>query len=108
MAFEGARERFGMLSELWAFMKVRKKWWLGPIVLMLALLGLLVVFTQGTAVAPFIYTLFLSPGWDASRGDRRGGLVAPLSAFLCRPPSSRPSAPPRSFPRGRRAARSSP
>ena len=37
-----------------------KKWWLGPIVLMLGLLGLLVVLTQGTAVAPFIYTLFQS------------------------------------------------
>lgn len=58
MAFEGSREKVGILSELWAFMRVRKKWWLGPIVLMLALLGLLVVFTQGSAVAPFIYTLF--------------------------------------------------
>jgi len=53
-----AREKFGILGELWAFMRVRKKWWLGPIMLMLALLGLLVVFTQGSAVAPFIYTLF--------------------------------------------------
>ena len=52
------REKMGILGELWLFMKVRKKWWLGPIVLMLALLGLLVVFTQGSAVAPFIYTLF--------------------------------------------------
>jgi membrane glycosyltransferase len=58
MAFEGSREKVGILAELWAFMRVRKKWWLGPIVLMLALLGLLVVFTQGSAVAPFIYTLF--------------------------------------------------
>jgi hypothetical protein len=58
MAFEEAKEKFGILGELWAFMRVRKKWWLGPIVLMLALLGLLVVFTQGSAIAPFIYTLF--------------------------------------------------
>ena len=58
MAFEGAKEKLGIFAELWLFMKVRKKWWLGPIVLMLALLGLLVVFTQGSAVAPFIYTLF--------------------------------------------------
>ena len=58
MAFEGSREKIGILSELWAFMKVRKKWWLGPIVIMLALLGLLVVFTANSAVAPFIYTLF--------------------------------------------------
>ena len=59
MAFEDDAYRSNnFLAELWAFMKVRKKWWLGPIVMMLALLGLLVVFTQGSAVAPFIYTLF--------------------------------------------------
>lgn len=58
MAFEESREKLGIIPELWTFMKVRKKWWLGPILVMLALLGLLVVFTQGTAVAPFIYTLF--------------------------------------------------
>ncbi len=58
MAFEGSKETVGILAELWAFMKVRKKWWLGPIVLMLALLGMLVVATSGTAIAPFIYTLF--------------------------------------------------
>jgi uncharacterized protein DUF5989 len=46
------------LIELWAFMKERKKFWLLPIVLCLVLLGSLVVFTSGTAVAPFIYTLF--------------------------------------------------
>ena len=55
---ESSREKLGIIGELWSFMKVRKKWWLGPIVIMLALLGLLVVFTQGSAVAPFIYTLF--------------------------------------------------
>jgi hypothetical protein len=48
----------GLFSELWAFMRVRKKWWLGPIVLVLALFGALVVMTQGTALAPFVYTLF--------------------------------------------------
>ena len=58
MGLEGAGEKIGIVAELWAFMKVRKKWWLGPIVVMLALLGLLVVFTQGSAIAPFIYTLF--------------------------------------------------
>jgi len=55
---DGSREKLGIIGELWAFMRVRKKWWLGPIVVMLALLGLLVVFTQGSAIAPFIYTLF--------------------------------------------------
>ncbi len=50
--------RLAILGELWEFMKVRKKWWLGPIFLILLLLGLLIVFTQGSALAPFIYTLF--------------------------------------------------
>jgi len=46
------------ISELWAFMKERKKFWLLPIVVVLLLFGTLIVFTQGTVVAPFIYTLF--------------------------------------------------
>jgi len=50
--------KLSIVRELWDFMKVRKKWWLGPIILMLLLLGTLLVFTQGTALAPFIYTLF--------------------------------------------------
>ncbi len=47
-----------ILCELWKFMKVRKKFWLMPILLMMLLMGGLVVLTQGTAVAPFIYTIF--------------------------------------------------
>jgi hypothetical protein len=54
----GRGGKLAILGELWDFMKVRKKWWLGPIIFMLLLLGLLVVFTQGSALAPFIYTLF--------------------------------------------------
>lgn len=50
--------KMSIIGELWEFMKVRKKWWLGPIVLVLLLLGLLIVLTQGSALAPFIYTLF--------------------------------------------------
>lgn len=46
------------LKQFWQFLKVRKKWWLGPIIGMLLLLGMLLVFTQGSALAPFIYTLF--------------------------------------------------
>jgi hypothetical protein len=46
------------VMELWAFMKERKKFWLLPIVTVLVLLGSLIVLTQGSAVAPFIYTLF--------------------------------------------------
>jgi Family of unknown function (DUF5989) len=44
--------------EFWDFLRVRKKWWLGPIVLVLVLFGALVMLTQGSAVAPFIYTIF--------------------------------------------------
>ena len=47
-----------MLKELWTFMRTRKKYWLWPIFIMMALLGVLIVLTQGSAVAPFIYTLF--------------------------------------------------
>jgi hypothetical protein len=47
-----------MLKELWAFMRVRKKYWLWPIFVMMALLGVLIVLAQGSAIAPFIYTLF--------------------------------------------------
>jgi hypothetical protein len=47
-----------MLKELWLFMRVRKKYWLWPIFITMALLGVLIVLTQGSAVAPFIYTLF--------------------------------------------------
>jgi len=47
-----------LLTDLWAFMRERKKFWLAPIVVVLLLLGALIVFSQGSAVAPFIYTLF--------------------------------------------------
>jgi len=46
------------LKELWAFMRVRKKFWLLPILLMMVVFGGLIVLTQGSAVAPFIYTIF--------------------------------------------------
>ena len=47
-----------LLWEFWGFLRVRKKWWLAPIIFMMVLLGVLIFFTQGSAVAPFIYTLF--------------------------------------------------
>lgn len=47
-----------ILGEFWMFMRVRKKWWLAPIVVMLVLLGTLIFVTQGSAVAPFVYTIF--------------------------------------------------
>jgi len=46
------------LSELWLFMKMRKKFWLLPVIVMMAVFGGLVVLSQGSAVAPFIYTIF--------------------------------------------------
>ena len=46
------------VTELWTFMRVRKKFWLLPIIIMMALFGGLIVLSQGSAVAPFIYTLF--------------------------------------------------
>jgi hypothetical protein len=51
-----------IFSELWSFMKVRKKWWLGPIVVTMLLLSVLIVLTEGSAVAPFIYALFFGCG----------------------------------------------
>ena len=48
----------GLVSELWAFMRGRKKLWLLPIVLMMVAVGALLVFAQGSALAPFIYTVF--------------------------------------------------
>lgn len=46
------------LGMIWGFLKVRKKWWLTPVILFLLLISLLVVLSQGSAVAPFIYALF--------------------------------------------------
>ena len=47
-----------MVKEMWAFLRIRRKYWLWPVFVMLALLGALIVLAQGSAVAPFIYTLF--------------------------------------------------
>ena len=46
------------IKELWAFLRTRRKYWLWPIVIVMALLGILIVLAQGSVVAPFIYTLF--------------------------------------------------
>jgi hypothetical protein len=54
----GIGNRLSIFGELWSFMKVRKKWWLGPIVFTFLLLSVLIVLTEGSAVAPFIYALF--------------------------------------------------
>ena len=47
-----------ILGQFWQFLRVRKKYWLAPIILVLVLLSLLIVLTQGSALAPFIYALF--------------------------------------------------
>lgn len=47
-----------LLKEFWLFLRVRKKWWLLPIIIVMVLLGTLLVFAQATALAPFIYSIF--------------------------------------------------
>lgn len=47
-----------LLKDLWGFMRMRKKFWLAPVIVVMLLLGVLLVLGQGSAVAPFIYTLF--------------------------------------------------
>ena len=50
--------KLSIVKELWQFLRVRKKWWLAPILIMLLLLGGLIILTQGSALAPFIYAIF--------------------------------------------------
>ena len=50
--------KVSILYEFWEFLKERKKWWLAPIIIFLVLFGTLIVLTEGTAIAPFIYTIF--------------------------------------------------
>ena len=50
--------KISILMEFWEFLRVRKRYWLAPIVIVFVLLSLLIVFTESSAVAPFIYTLF--------------------------------------------------
>ena len=47
-----------LLKDIWDFLKVRKKFWLAPLILTIVLMGALLVFTHGTVVAPFIYSIF--------------------------------------------------
>ncbi len=50
--------KLSILAELWEFLRVRKKMWLLPLLLFLLLIGILIIFSESSAVAPFIYTLF--------------------------------------------------
>ena len=47
-----------LAGELWGFMRERKKWWLAPVIIVMVIVGTLLVFAQGSALAPFIYTIF--------------------------------------------------
>jgi len=59
MSFMAAvREKIGIFAELWAFMRVRKKFWLGPIIVVLVLLAVLMAMSSNPVVAPFIYAIF--------------------------------------------------
>lgn len=51
-------ENRSLIKEVWDFLKVRKAWWLAPIIIMLVLIGMLIVFSQSSALSPFIYALF--------------------------------------------------
>ncbi|MCD6309657.1 MAG: hypothetical protein J7M18_03020 [Candidatus Eremiobacteraeota bacterium] len=48
----------GFFMEYWAYLKERKKWWLGPIIIVLIIIGAIIVFAESSVLAPFIYTLF--------------------------------------------------
>jgi len=52
------KDLFLLISDLWGFFKARKKYWLAPLILTLLLMGVLIVFTQGSVIAPFIYSIF--------------------------------------------------
>ena len=49
---------FDLIKDLWGFMRERKKFWLAPIIIVMLLLGVLIVLAEGSAIAPFIYTIF--------------------------------------------------
>tara|TARA_Y100000739_G_C20233027_1_gene295277 strand:- start:197 stop:358 length:162 start_codon:yes stop_codon:yes gene_type:complete len=49
---------FDLLKDIWDFLKVRKKYWLAPLIITIVFMGALIVFTQGTVIAPFIYSIF--------------------------------------------------
>ena len=50
--------KLSIFRDLWLFLRIRKKWWLLPLLLLIVLLGLILVFAQGSPLAPFIYTVF--------------------------------------------------
>jgi|GEM_PF-492254 len=63
--------KLDILKEFWEFLRARKKWWLLPIVIFLLLLGALLILTEGSVIAPFIYPIFEGPGQGRRRAGRR-------------------------------------
>jgi len=55
---KGNSGKIGILKEFWEFLKYKKLWWMTPIILLMLLLGMLIIFAEGSAVAPFIYAIF--------------------------------------------------
>lgn len=55
---KSVNEKLEFCAEFWNFLRIRKKWWLAPIIILCMLLGILIVLTHGSALAPFIYTIF--------------------------------------------------
>ncbi len=49
---------FDLLKDIWEFLRIRKKYWLAPLIITIVLMGFLIIFTQGSVVAPFIYSIF--------------------------------------------------
>jgi len=52
------KDFFELIKDVWDFLKIRKKYWLAPLIITIILMGALIIYTQGTAIAPFIYTIF--------------------------------------------------
>ena len=74
---------FEFIREFWAFVKVRKKFWLLPLLTVMILLGILIVLTEGSAVAPFIYAIFKASNYpDYVRGGKNQAYVCFSWYFL--------------------------
>jgi hypothetical protein len=58
MGMKDSLKRFAILGELWQYVRTRKRWWMGSIILVLVLLSIFIVLVEGSAIAPFIYALF--------------------------------------------------
>ena len=58
MGFKDSLKRFSIVGEVWQYVRTRKRWWMGSIILILVLLSVFIVLVEGSAIAPFIYALF--------------------------------------------------